>query len=254
MFEGRPNLTRLAVAACAAALAVGAGCGGDDEDEETTSTESSTTSTTEETTESAGEKLDDFGFPVNAHVQPQLGAVPEGIELDGREGMPPPSLGRGSLEEAVVTAGCDLELGLPDEGNEHFGDDSTDPGYETNPPTSGDHYAGNETASGALADGAYAQAPPLARAVHALEHGRVQIQYLPDLPEEDQLALKGLFDEDPAGINFFPNPDLDSPVAVAAWTQLMTCESFEGDATLEAIAAFRDEFRGNGPEDIPISL
>jgi hypothetical protein len=31
----------------------------------------------------------------------------------------------------------------------------------------------------------------------------------------------------------------------------MTCDSFEGAATLDAIRAFRDAYRGRGPEAIP---
>ena len=30
-----------------------------------------------------------------------------------------------------------------------------------------------------------------------------------------------------------------------------TCETFEGDATLAALSAFRSEFRGRGPEPVP---
>ena len=150
-------------------------------------------------------------------------------------------------------------LAFPDEGNTHLDDeDVPDVEYKTNPPTSGDHY-GNaaETLSGALADGAYLEYPPVGRIVHALEHQRVAIQYSPDLSEEDQLALKGVFDADPAGVLFFPNPDMPYEVAVTGWTNLLGCDSFEGDATLDAVQDFRDEFRGpqgDGPEPIPLEL
>ena len=63
----------------------------------------------------------------------------------------------------------------------------------TDPPTSGDHYSGNETGSGALADGAYAEYPPVGRYVHAMEHSRVIIHYSPDLSEDEQLEIKGAF-------------------------------------------------------------
>ena len=42
-------------------------------------------------------------------------------------------------------------------------------------------------------------------------------------------------------------------VAVTGWTNLMGCDSYEGDATLNAVQEFRDAFRGNkgdGPEQI----
>ena len=48
----------------------------------------------------------------------------------------------------------------------------------------------------------------------------------------------------------FPNPDMPYDVAAVAWTQLMGCDSFDGDATLDAIRDFRDQYRGRGPEAI----
>jgi len=229
------------------------GCGSDNEPTTSSSTSSTTSTTTEES------EVDENGFPVNAHVQPDLGVVPDGIELDGREGTPPPEPAESNLEAAAEAAGCDLETGLPDEGNTHIDDeDASDVDYRTDPPTSGDHYGdGTEVLSGALADGAYLESPPIGRVVHSLEHQRVAIQYSPDLSEEDQLALKGIFDSDPKGVLIFPNPDMPYEVAVTAWTNLMGCDAFDGDATLDAVQAFRDEFRGNpdaGPESIPLDL
>jgi hypothetical protein len=86
--------------------------------------------------------------------------------------------------------------------------------------------------------------------VHSLEHGRIEIQYSPDLPEDQQLELKGVFDESPQGVLMFPNPDMPYEVAVTAWTNMMTCDRYEGRATLDAIRDFRDIYRGNGPEQI----
>ena len=86
------------------------------------------------------------------------------------------------------------------------------------------------------ADGAYAETPDPVHFVHSLEHGRVEIQYSPDLPEEDQLALKGVFDESPAGMLLFPNADMPYEVAVTAWTQLHRLHKYEGAATLDASA------------------
>ena len=247
------DLRALACAGAVFGVIAFAGCGGDDEPT-TSSAESSTTSTSTEEAET-----DDNGFPVNAYVQPDLGVVPDGIELDGREGTPPPEPSEKDVKKAAEAAGCELETGLPDEGSTHLPDeDAADVDYKTDPPTSGDHYGNpSEILSGALADGAYLETPPIGRAVHALEHQRVAIQYSPDLSEEDQLALKGVFDSDPPGVLFYPNSEMGPEVAVAAWTNLLSCEGYEGDATLDAIQAFRDEFRGNpdaGPEPVPLDL
>jgi Protein of unknown function (DUF3105) len=189
-------------------------------------------------------------FPELAYVQDEIGVVPEGVELDGRDGTDPPEVENAILDETAELAGCELQLDLPDEGNTHINDeDAADVKYQTNPPTSGDHYGnGNETASGALADGAYLETPPVGRWVHSMEHGRVIIHYSPDLSEQDQLAIKGVFEESPAGVIMFPNPDLEDDVAIASWTQLATCEKFGGAATLDLLRAFRDIYRGQGPE------
>jgi hypothetical protein len=86
-----------------------------------------------------------------------------------------------------------------------------------------------------------------------MEHGRVEIRYDPELPEEDQLALKGVFDEDPGGMIMVPDPDLPYDVAFSAWENYVGCESYDPLA-LDVLRNFRDTFRGNGPENFPINL
>lgn len=174
------------------------------------------------------------------------GKVPEGIRVDDRAGTTPPAVENGDLTAAAKAAGCELQLNLQDEGSTHLDPQQDDlPEYGTNPPTSGDHFPVP------LADGAFLDYPSPGTYVHSLEHGRVIIMYDPDLPEDDQLALKGVFDTARAGVDLFPNPDMPYAVATAAWTQLMTCEKVEGAATLDAVRNFRDAYLGRGPEAIP---
>jgi Protein of unknown function (DUF3105) len=193
-------------------------------------------------------------FPELAYIQPEIGTVPAGLEPDGRDGTDPPAQAEADLQAAARAANCDLQLDLKEEGNTHFSDPDRVPDYKTNPPTSGDHYAGNETGSGALADGAYLNTPQVARSVHSLEHGRVEIQYSPDLSEEEQLEIKGVFEESPQGVIMFPNPDMPYEVAITAWTQLAGCEAYEGAATLDLLRTFRDIYRGQAPEFFPLSV
>ncbi|MGH2956332.1 MAG: DUF3105 domain-containing protein [Solirubrobacterales bacterium] len=199
----------------------------------------------------------------NAHVEIDSG-VTDGLECDEREGTAPPPIQLGDLEQSARMAGCELNLNLPDEGNSHFTDEAQgdEPGaYKTVPPTSGDHYgAPAENGSGALADGAYRERPPTARTVHSMEHGRIEIHYDPELPEEEQLALKGVFDEDPDGILLFPDGEApyaskppDYAVAVTAWQNQVVCPEYN-EVVLDVVRNFRDTFRGNGPENVPISL
>jgi hypothetical protein len=186
-------------------------------------------------------------LPAAAHVETQSGFV-HGYAPDGRTGTPPPPIDQGDLQAAAREAGCELRLDLRDEGNTHITKESQIPKYGTNPPTSGNHNPEQ------LADGAYSEMPAPWYFVHSLEHGRIEIQYSPDLPEEDQLALKGVFDEDPAGMLMFPNSDMPYEVATTAWTQLMGCDRYQGPATLDAIRDFRDTYRGLGPEPLPINF
>lgn len=195
-------------------------------------------------------------FPELAFINEEIGAVPDGIAIDGRDGTEPPAQENAVLEDAAQLANCEVDLDLEDEGNTHLDDeDGPKVEYKTDPPTSGDHFgSATENASGALADGAYAEYPPVGRFIHAMEHGRVEIHYSPDLPEADQLAIKGIFEESPSGVILFPDPEMDSAVAVTAWTQLATCEEYEGAATLDLIRSFRDIYRGQGPEYFPLNI
>jgi hypothetical protein len=192
-------------------------------------------------------QVDGEDIPEAAHIQVNSGFLHD-VTPDGREGTPPPELQQGDLEIAAEDAGCELQLDLPDEGADHISKASEIPDYETNPPTSGNHNPEQ------LADGAYSEEPELWWAVHSMEHGRIEIQYSPDLPEEDQLALKGVFDQRPDGVLMFPNSEMAYDVAVTSWTQLMGCPKFEGAATLDAIRDFRDTYIGLGPEPLPLDV
>lgn len=183
------------------------------------------------------------------------GVVFDGAEFDQRAGTEPSELATADLDTAATEGGCALQRDLKSDGNSHSSNEDKEGDWSTNPPASGDHYGvPNEITSGAEAAGPYANTPPMGRVVHSLEHGRVAIQYSPDLPEEQQLVLKGIFDERPLGVLLFPNPELDDPIAVTAWTQLMTCEGVTDKASVDAIRNFRDEFLGRGPEAIPFEI
>jgi hypothetical protein len=190
----------------------------------------------------------DGDTPAAAHIDTGTGVL-NGVAPDAREGATPPELQNLDLENAADEAGCTLRLNLPNEGSTHLEPDAKPPNYRTNPPTSGDHVITEFV----QADGAYAESPESIQFVHSLEHGRIEIQYAPDLPEADQLALKGIFDESPSGVLMFPNRNMPYEVAATAWTQLMGCKRYEGAKTLDAIRNFRDQFRGRGPEAVPVT-
>ncbi|HEX6229557.1 MAG TPA: DUF3105 domain-containing protein [Solirubrobacterales bacterium] len=168
-----------------------------------------------------------------AHIEQGSGSS-NGLEPDGRKGTAPPPAKVKNLKKAARMAGCDLRLGLEDEGHTHIGRSASPPDYKTNPPTSGNHVIPPYQ----QADGAYAEMPDEINLVHSLEHGRMQIHYTPELSEEDQLAMKGLYDTMYGGTLLFPNSNMDYAVAASTWTNLLGCDEFKGQATFDAIRAF----------------
>ena len=169
----------------------------------------------------------------DAHINQGSGST-NGIEPDSREGTSVAAVKVTNLKQAARKAGCRLELHLKDEGHNHIPPTARTPDYGTNPPTSGNHVE----APYQQADGAYSEMPGEIFIVHSLEHGRMEIQYSPDLPEEDQLALKGLYETMYGGTLLFPNENMNYEVAATTWTNLLGCPEYKGDITLDAIRDF----------------
>jgi hypothetical protein len=197
------------------------------------------------------DSVGDFKTCANGHFQADAGTLLQDNEADCREGTPPAPIAVGDLEESARIANCELELELPNEGNTHIEEGDETPKYESNPPTSGDHVIPPLQA----ADGAYKDPPDQKYVVHSLEHGRINYQYDPELPEDQQLAIKGVFDDNPDGTLFFPNPDMPYAVAASAWQNYVGCKEFT-PAALDVLRNFRDTFRGKGPESgvFPVSF
>ena len=113
----------------------------------------------------------------------------------------------GDSSSPAQEAGCELLLNQPKKGD-HF-EDETKGNYKTNPPDLGGPLLQRRSRVGGRRRRRLPNtAPPESRLVHAMEHGRVEIRYAPDLPEDQQLALKGVFDESPGGMIMVPDPDL----------------------------------------------
>jgi hypothetical protein len=171
----------------------------------------------------------------DAHINLNLNyGSTNAVTPDERAGTPPPPVKVADLRDAASRAGCDLRLKLTDEGHEHIPPNAPTPDYKTNPPTSGPHVEPPYQ----QADGAYSEMPAEIDFVHSLEHGRLEIQYSPDLPEEDQLALKGVFDRMYGATLLFPNDKMPYEVAATTWTNLLGCPTYKGAITLDAIRAF----------------
>jgi hypothetical protein len=125
--------------------------------------------------------------------------------------------------------------------------------YSTNPPTSGKHY------EIPAQDGIYGQAPQDEQLVHNMEHGRVIIWVKPSLPEEQRADIRAMVEDDSYQMVLVPRRNMPYAVAATAWNadpapngtgRLMLCNEVN-DKTFDALAAFRDENRSQGPEPIP---
>ncbi len=197
---------------------------------------------------------DDEGGGGDAHINlnASIGST-NGVQPDDRLGTEPVAAKTTNLKAAAKAAGCQLQLNLKNEGNAHIPPGSKGPGYGTNPPTSGDHVEPPYQ----QADGAYSEMPAEIDIVHSLEHGRMEIQYSPDLPVKAQLELKGLFDTMYGATLLFPNDRMKYEVAATTWTNLLGCPTYKGAATLDAIRAFGKQtwgkFGGEPAEAFPFT-
>jgi hypothetical protein len=168
-----------------------------------------------------------------AHINEESGSV-NGAVPDERVGIKPPPAKEIGLAQAVDAAGCYTRLKVPPENDEVIPVGSPAPEYKTDPPLSGPYIAPPHQ----QADGAYLTAPEERTTVASLNQGRMLIQYAPDLPEEIQLELKGLYDTMYGGALFFPNGSMSFAVTATTWTNGLYCTGWESDKTLDAIRAF----------------
>lgn len=150
-----------------------------------------------------------------------------------------------ALAPAARLAGCQLN-DYTDYGNEHT---SKSVKYTTNPPTSGAHD------SAAAPDGAYAagKTVPLGQSVHSLEHGRIDIQWKPGLPQNEIDQLHTLFETQQNGYHlllFQNQTKMPYAVAATAWQHSLTCAKFN-DKLFDAIRAFTTTYVDQGPEQVP---
>jgi hypothetical protein len=173
-----------------------------------------------------------------AEVFPDGGSVPEQKIFD--------------VVPAARAAGCTLR-DVKATSREHTNSLSVHVKYSTNPPTSGRHY------QIPAQDGIYGDPPQDEELVHGMEHGRVIFWVKPSLPEDQRANIRALVDDDPYQMFLVPRSKMPYAVAATAWDadpapngtgKMMTCNKVN-DQTYDALAAFRDEHRSQGPEPIP---
>jgi Protein of unknown function (DUF3105) len=159
------------------------------------------------------------------------------------------------LEQAANGAGCELDTSKGRGVAYHTQSLDENVDYRDNPPTNGRHY------EIPAEDGVYSgQPPPDEALVHALEHGRVVIWVKPSVPEDARATIRAMVDED-EGFQTLLVERRNMPYAVAAtaWNRdpapggtgrTLGCDRWSPEV-VDALRAFRDEHRSNGPEPVP---
>ena len=155
-----------------------------------------------------------------------------------------PAAQESDLKTAAAKAGC-VVRDFENFGSQHTTDKVT---YKTNPPTSGPHNP--QPAQ----DGAYAPGnpPAVGEAVHALEHGRIDLQWRPGLPARTIGQLQALFNEQGGyhALLFANQTRMPYAVAASAWQHFVGCPKIT-PAVFDALRDFRKMYTDKGPEKVP---
>lgn len=122
--------------------------------------------------------------------------------------------------------------------------DGTQITYNSNPPSSGEHYNLPQDA------GIYPKAPADGHLVHSLEHGAVILWYNPNKATKDQISqLTNIF----KSINLdkkimTPRTNLPTPIALSSWGRVLLLKTIDE----KQIKDFFNTNYDNGPEQASI--
>ena len=172
-----------------------------------------------------------------------------------------------AIGSTMRAAGCSLTTSTASTSVQHIVNFSQSITYSTYPSISGRHYY--LTAIW----GNYTQPVDPRQAVHNQQHGGVIVWVGPDVPATERKQISEFYDESPNAILVTPIDNAskgvvypahappDSKTYLTAWTVdikngsvtrglnvIATCPHFKE----KAFTAFRDEFRGKGPERFPV--
>jgi hypothetical protein len=194
-----------------------------------------------------------------------IGAIIVSVVLTrGGGGGSVPEARPAKVVSAMNAAGCTLREAkpLPPKDGKNYHNDSptlsANVKWSTFPTSGGGHYP-------LWAVWGFYRDPVNPRQVaHNLEHGGVVIWWGESVPKSTVDELNRFYSESPEGMFGTPIKGLGDKVVLTAWTgdpsryyrkgyyglgQVATCPGFNE----KAFTAFRDAFRGKGPEGVPLS-
>jgi len=137
--------------------------------------------------------------------------------------------------------GQDYSTSIPELGRSHIEVGSPRPDYNSNPPSSGLHYA--ETARTGFRE----EAIPDEYLVHNLEHGDIWIAFHPRISDEVKDQLKGF-----AGgkVIVTPREANDFDISLVAWTRLDSFNIGSTGLDEQRIRDFIGRYINQGPEKV----
>lgn len=152
-----------------------------------------------------------------------------------------------ALNKDASAAQCTNLLNVTDQGHAHIQPPKTFD-YNSNPPTSGSHYAIPGQAPAPT--GVHLQSIPDPYQVHNLEHGHIGIQYN-NLPDAVRSALEQFTNARDTYVFMAPRPTLPAGVELSftRWDQMINCATpTDPSAIVKLATTFYNDFHGDGPE------
>ena len=236
----RHRMGAIGLAALAAAVSLAlAGCGGGSSSGSGGgSTGTGTTSATDVVAYPDGPILPNLPSP----QLDDANRFPKGSSVgDGLQGPPPIAP---AVKKAADAAGCTTQA-FAGEGRTHVQPKNA-PTYGQQPPTSGNHYPVPANW------GVYDKPLPDMLAVHNLEHGATIVYIGTKVPAATRQAIGDMWAKSPPYVIVAPGVSKGFPadgVVVTSWQRWLVCKGFTAKK-LAAVIAFRDAYRGTGPEVI----
>lgn len=126
-------------------------------------------------------------------------------------------------------------------GRQHIAQGTQGTGYNSDPPTSGNHWPAPAK------NGVYGDPLPDEQLIHNMEHGHVWISYKPDVSDEVKNKLAEIVNEDNWKVVMAPRPANDKAIVLAAWGRYLKMDEPDYDK----VKIFIETYRNRGPERTP---